>query len=220
MSYGRSYPSITITTLTLTLTTLASTYFITKKISQYGLAGSLRLLWEGDHLPPNIREAIDSLDELANRAIPKQGRKLDKIDCTIQLAKLNSVDDDGDDDNTGSYADNDNESVTTNTTTASASTTATANTAKTSSTSTSSNTTTSSASARRRHYIVSQTPQISKELITLSLNLDKLAAKVDAIQSHGDGDVRRRKKELSTLLVEMMDRVDAFISECGVEVNS
>jgi len=214
--YNRYYPSTilsTVTTAAITITTLASSYYITKKIAQYGLTGSLRLLWEGDHLPPNIRKAIDALDDLSERKIPKQGRKLDKIDCTIQLAKLNSVDDDddnnGDDDDTNN-TDNamDNESVNTTNTTNSTITTNTTNTM-------SSGSSTTTTSSRRRHYILSQTPQIKSELSGLSYNLDKLAAEVDAIQSHGDGEVKRRKKTLSTMLVQMMERVDGFISECG-----
>mmetsp|Transcript_28378 Transcript_28378/g.33613 ORF Transcript_28378/g.33613 Transcript_28378/m.33613 type:complete len:220 (-) Transcript_28378:276-935(-) len=219
MSSNRYYTSTilsSVTTAAITITTIASSYYITRKISQYGLTGSLRLLWEGDHLPPNIRNAIDALDDLSERKIPKQGRKLDKIDCTIQLAKLNSVDDDDDDDDDTEHA-VDNESVNTSTTTNSASTSTTNNTMQTTLSSGSSTTTSSS---RRRHYILSQTPQVSKELSSLSYNLDKLAAEVDAIQSHGDAEVKRRKKALSTLLVQMMERVDGFILECGVVVAS
>ena len=212
MSSNRYAPSIA--TIALTMTTLASTYLITKAISKYGVSGTLRLLWEGDHIPPHIRDAINSLDDLANRAIPKQARKLDKVDCIIQLAKLNSVDDENYD--SDAYYDIDDESAITNNTIASASTSATANSSNIS-TSSSSNTTTSS---RRRHYIIAQTPQLTKDLSGLSYNLDKLAAEVDAVQSHGDSEVKRRKKELSTLLVKMMERVDGFMVECGVTVSS
>ena len=144
-----------------------------------------------------MRDATDALDDIEERRIPKLGRKLDKVDCTIQLAKLNSVDNDDDDHSTTS-------SITNNTTTtnSSNSTSATAATAKTNNT--------------KKHYILSQTPKINKDLSGLSYNLDKLAAEVDAIQSHGDSSLRGRKKALSTHIVTMMDRVDGFISECGV----
>ena len=68
-----------------------------------------------------------------------------------------------------------------------------------------------------RHYILSQVPSLSKDLGMLSYKLDQLAAEVDAVQSHGDEDVKRQKKELSQKLVEMMSSCDGFMVECGVE---
>lgn len=210
----KRFHSVPISTIALTIVTLTSTYILTKQISKYSLAGFLRLLWEGDHLPPEIREAFETLNDLEERGIPNQGRKLDKIDCTIQLAKLNSVDND-DEEEEEDYTVTNNATADAN---SNATTNSTSTTRPSSASSASSTTTTSSSSSRRRHYIVSQTPQITRELSSLSYNLDKLAAKVDEVSSYGDMDVKRRKKELSTTLVKMMERVDGFIAECGVVV--
>jgi len=181
------------------LTTLVSSYLLSK----YGLYGTIRLIWEGDHLPPEIRNALDTLDTIAENRIPKLGRKLDVIDCTVQLAKLNSVDNDD--------VDTDSTPNATTTTVTSESDVITTETAAITNT-----TTTESPPKPKKHYILSQIPKISKDLSTLSYNLDKVAAEVDAIKSHGDTKVKLKKKAISTLLVTMMEQVDGFMSECGV----
>ena len=111
---------------------------------------------------------------------------MNRIETTIQTAKLNSVDDEIVDIHI-----------------------------PTSSTSSSGEGQTS-----QKHYILSQVPSLTTDLSTLSYTLDKLAAEVDSVQSHGDEDVRRRKKELSTKLVDMMGVCDGFIKECGVGESS
>ena len=131
--------------------------------------------------------------------------------CIIQLTKLNSVDNDDDDIEKDEEDAAINETIDTN---------SPANTNNfTRSTGSSSATVSSSSSERRRHYIVSQTPQITNELSSLSYNLDNLAARVHEVLSYGNADLKRRKKELSTKLVGMMEKVDGFISECGVVVH-
>lgn len=47
-----------------------------------------------DHLPPEIREALDELDDTEQTQIPKLIRKIDKIQIIIETAKLNTVDHD------------------------------------------------------------------------------------------------------------------------------
>jgi len=70
---------------------------------------------------------------------------------------------------------------------------------------------------QKKHYILSQAPSLSTDLSVLSYSLDKLAADVDTVQSHGDDDVRKRKKDLSKKIVQMMNVVDGFMKDCGVE---
>lgn len=48
----------------------------------------------------------------------------------------------------------------------------------------------------------------------VSHGLDRVAADVDSVQSHDDEEVKRRKKRLSTLVVEQMQRIDAFVDLC------
>lgn len=69
-----------------------SSLFLANLISKYGVQGALRYIWEGDHHPPEIREAIDELDEIEEMQIPKILSKIDKIQVIIQTAYLNSVD--------------------------------------------------------------------------------------------------------------------------------
>lgn len=45
-----------------------------------------------DHLPHEIRDALDALDDIEEDEIPKMVRKIDKVQVTVQTAFLNSVD--------------------------------------------------------------------------------------------------------------------------------
>jgi prefoldin subunit 5 len=63
----------------------------------------------------------------------------------------------------------------------------------------------------------SQIPSLSKDLATLSYNLDKLAAEIDSVQSHGCNTVKAKKKELSNVIVNMMNTLDALIQTCGFD---
>jgi hypothetical protein len=216
-------PSINVnaTTITITTTTILaaiSTYIATKSISKYGIQGTLRYIWEGDHLSPHIRHEMDTLASIQSKMI-QQKKKLNRVSVTIETAKLNSVDeiieegekDEKDLEGSSSSSPNDSNGVGGGTL------------HPTSEDETGASTSTSVSKGEQpsthmiRHYILSQVPSLSKDLGMLSYKLDQLAAEVDAVQSHGDEDVKRQKKELSQKLVEMMGSCDGFMVECGVE---
>lgn len=78
--------------IALTATTFtAISLLLYKPLSKYGIQGTLRLIWEGDAVPPHIRDQLDKLDVI-NSKLLKQSKKLKKIKTTIEMAKLNSVD--------------------------------------------------------------------------------------------------------------------------------
>lgn len=52
---------------------------------------------------------------------------------------------------------------------------------------------------------------LPKHLAWLSDDLDRLAAKVDGVQSQGEPEIKQRKKSLSTRLVKLMERIDILI---------
>lgn len=178
---------------------IATTYLLTKPLlSKYGLSGTLRLIWEGDHLPPHIRECVDELQDIEIK-LKKEKRTINRIKVVIETAKLNSVDDDDgnnpldphDQGNSssreirvGEVVGDDGNKLD---------------------------------SSIKQHYILCQVPSLSKDLGSLSYNLDKLAAQVDGVASHGDTDVKTMKKELSSKIVDMMTICDEFIKECGIE---
>ena len=89
MSYANRSPSIT--TITLSITTLVTTYLLTKSISKYGVSGAIRYIWEGDHLSPEVRYEMDQLESL-EKQMRIQKKKMNKIGFVIETAKLNSVD--------------------------------------------------------------------------------------------------------------------------------
>lgn len=173
-----------------TITTLGTItiYLLSKPISKYGLSGCLRYVWEGDHLPPHVRDAFDELDKVEYKQLKKERKRLEKIEVTIQLAKLNSVD--------SGMEGND----------------------KKSSASSSADSTVVEGD-ETLNDILAQTPTLTKDLAGLSYSLDVLASTVDSVGSHGNVDVKARKKVLSNALVQMMERVDSFLKECGVSVN-
>ena len=160
------------TILTITsLTSIIATYLTIKTISKYGVKGTLRYIWEGDHLPPHIRDAVDKLDEIELKMKKQMKRKLEKIETMIEVAKLNSVD--------GGEANDkvDDEST----------------------------------------LLLSSTlPTLSKDLSMISYTLDQLAASVDSVQTYGEIDLKKSKKELSASIVQMMEKVDTYLKLCGV----
>lgn len=76
-------------------TTSIITYYLKRTLSQYGVEGTLRLLWEGDHLPYEIRESMDELEDVNEKFEKKKFEaKIDQVEIVIQKAFLDSSDDD------------------------------------------------------------------------------------------------------------------------------
>ena len=215
--------------LTTSTTTLGLLYYLTHKSIQIinknygGISGFLRLIWEGDHLPWEIREAVDELERIEMKLLPKERRRLEKVEVAIQVAKLNSVDDDEDgnaDDvnnhdntedtfNENSLTNQDNGTTVKNINETKPNDPKPRSMEKHQETNTNNNT-------KHKHYILHQTPSLTKDLSTISYNLDKIASQVDAIQSYSDENVKGQKKKLSNELVKMMELVDGFLAECGI----
>mmetsp|Transcript_63214 Transcript_63214/g.75984 ORF Transcript_63214/g.75984 Transcript_63214/m.75984 type:complete len:179 (+) Transcript_63214:49-585(+) len=57
-----------------------------------GIYGILRLLWEGDHLPQEIRKSLNTLKKIEQTDIQKMKQSMDEIELGIEIAILNSVD--------------------------------------------------------------------------------------------------------------------------------
>jgi hypothetical protein len=198
--------NISLTAITLSITAILTTYIISKPLSKYGLSGTLRLVWEGDHLPSHIRASIDKLLAIEGN-IKKEKKKINTLSVTIETAKLNSVDEivmrDEDDveeqdkevQEQEQKEEKDYEII--------------------------GDTTPRNEShvppPPKRHYILSQVPSLMTDLSRLSYVLDKFAAELDQVSSHSDADVKRRKKELSKKVVDMMEVCDGFIQECGLD---
>ena len=65
---------------------------ITSSYHQHrGIDGILRLLWEGDHLPPHLRQSMDQLEKIEGRMI-KSETQLEHIEVLVEKARLDSVD--------------------------------------------------------------------------------------------------------------------------------
>jgi len=161
--------------------TVAATYYVQRLVTKYGIAGTARLIWEGDHLPTEVRESMDSLDEIEGVSIPKEERVLEKIEVTVETARLNTVDGPVFTTNTGGKNPTDDVVL----------------------------------SAGGDNEVLSQYPHLRTDISTLSYRLDKLAATADSAQSHGNVEVKRRKKQLSSIIVKMMERTDALMAACG-----
>jgi len=58
-----------------------------------------------------------------------------------------------------------------------------------------------------------ETNDLQKLLARISHDLDKLASQVDEVHSEGAPEVKRRKKNISGLVVHLMERVDFLITE-------
>ncbi|KAL7489002.1 hypothetical protein ACHAW6_014565 [Cyclotella cf. meneghiniana] len=60
--------------------------------------------------------------------------------------------------------------------------------------------------------IFQQYPQLRKDIGVFSTRLDKLAARIDSVISHSDELVKRRKKQLSSKIVLLMNELDKIIT--------
>lgn len=131
------------------------------------LQHSLTFALPVDHLPQEIRHAMDELDEIQIQRLPKQERTCERLELSLATASMDSVD-----------------------------------------------------GGDQEYASILITPAIRTELGILSDAVDKLVANIDAIDSHGDDNVRGRKKELSQQLVQLMARVDLLIAQVQTEPDS
>ena len=169
----------------ITLTTIVTTYTVSKLVSKYGFNGTLRYIWEGDHLPPHIRDAVDTLDDVEDQLNSSIQKKLKKVDVMMEVARLNSVDGGSNNiDNKSEKDDNDTQKE-------------------------------MDSEKKGRMMISDPPAPLIKDLGILSHKLDKLASEVDSVQSCNDAELKTRKKELSSRTVRLMDKVDEYIEECG-----
>jgi len=70
-----------------------ATAWLYRSVKDYGWDGTLRLIWEGDHYTPAVRDALDELENLETQAAVRTSL-MDLIETSLARAKLNTVDDD------------------------------------------------------------------------------------------------------------------------------
>lgn len=142
-----------------TVVTAAASVWIYRSVSQYGLEGTLRYIWEGNPYPPEIRTAMTRLEKV-ERAIEREAI-LERLEESLARAKLDSVED---------------------------------------------------VAIMEPQWIIAHAPRdLEKDLAKVSHDLDSLAAKVDAVPSHGVEQIKRRKKLCSERIVAMMERADYML---------
>ena len=151
-----------------------------------------------------MRLAMDKLDEIEFSRLPKQERRLERLEIEVEVAFLDSVEG-GDDCNDADSQQLSHEAPTpvrANTTQKRRPFSADIN----------SDMQTTSTSQHARETI-QVTGKVKKDLSLLSDALDKLVASIDSVESRGSAEVRKRKKGLSSYAVKLMDRVDGLISQ-------
>lgn len=60
--------------------------------------------------------------------------------------------------------------------------------------------------------IFQQCPELRTQIGIFSSTLDKIAASIDAVKSHSDDEVKKRKKQLSNGIVKLMNDLDSIIT--------
>mmetsp|Transcript_9654 Transcript_9654/g.11554 ORF Transcript_9654/g.11554 Transcript_9654/m.11554 type:complete len:170 (+) Transcript_9654:78-587(+) len=70
----------------------ASTIWICSTLSKYGLDGTLRYIWVGDPLSPEVRQSVSTLEKVESK-IPKLEKLLMQIEEALSKARLDSIDD-------------------------------------------------------------------------------------------------------------------------------
>jgi hypothetical protein len=138
-------------------------------VSMHGFDGALRLIWEGSAYRPGIRERMEVLDEVEDRADHLEHTRLSPLERGLETAI-------------------------------------------------SSDKSPSPSNGRGSNYrhiwettVRNEGLDLQKTLAGLSDQLDTFAAKVDAVNSTGEPEVKARKKAMSSKLVETMQRVDRLV---------
>lgn len=143
-----------------TVATAALSVWLCKSLSQYGLEGTVRYIWEGDPYPPEIRDTRTRLEKV-ERAIQEECI-LDRLEESLARARLDSVDE---------------------------------------------------VTIIEPQWIIAHAPyDLEKDLAKVSHDLDTFAANVDAVPSHGDAELKMRKKKCSERVVTMMARADFMLA--------
>mmetsp|Transcript_15411 Transcript_15411/g.21776 ORF Transcript_15411/g.21776 Transcript_15411/m.21776 type:complete len:170 (+) Transcript_15411:192-701(+) len=70
----------------------ASSIWIGRTVSKYGIDGMLRYIWVGDPLSPEVRESVSTLEQVESK-IPKLEKLLMQIEEALSKARLDSIDD-------------------------------------------------------------------------------------------------------------------------------
>lgn len=122
---------------------------------------------------------MEELDELEYSKLPKQETLLEQLEIEIEVASLNSIDDDDLTQQPYTFLRQSPDS----------------------STSTGGSTT-------RVHV----TGKIKKDVAMLSSALDNLIASIDSIPSLQSNEIKQRKKQLSNVAVQLLERIDIVIS--------
>jgi hypothetical protein len=170
----------------VTATAAATYYYLLRPtVEEYGWEGTLKFIWEGDAYPGHIRHYIDILENAeVERSI--QESKIHGMETALELARLDSVDDDETDHGHSLSKDT------------------------------------------VERWIVNYSPDgnLERTLVNVSDVLDKLAAKVDGVvlssSAKDDTDtnlmrqIKQRKKILSKVLVNDMERCDALVASFQV----
>ncbi len=136
-----------------------------------------------DPLPPDIRLAMEKLDDLEYSKLPKQEYLLEQLELEIEVASLNSVDDD----------------VTTHPSPLRQQQT--------------NPNTTSSGTLNNYGGGVHVSGKTKQNIAILSSKLDDLVAAIDSIASLQSHELKQRKKELSNVAVKLLERIDILISK-------
>ncbi len=121
---------------------------------------------------------MEELDELEYSKLPKQESLLEQLEIEIDVASLNSIDDDHAAQQTPAFLRQSPDSST------------------------------STGSTTRVHV----TGKIKKDVAMLSSALDNLIASIDSIPSLQSNEVKQRKKHLSNVAVQLLERIDIVIS--------
>ncbi len=136
-----------------------------------------------DPLPPDVRLAMEKLDELEYSKLPKREHLLEQLELEIELASLNSVDDD----------------VTTHQSPLRHQTNP--------------NTTSAGTLNNSHGGGVHVSGKTKQNIAILSSKLDDLVAAIDSIATLQSHELKQRKKVLSSEAVKLLERIDILISK-------
>lgn len=80
-----------IGTIALSTAAAATSFFLYQSVTEYGVEGTMRYIWEGEPYSPRIREYLNTLEKAATD-LEKQQATIAAIEEALERARLNSVD--------------------------------------------------------------------------------------------------------------------------------
>eukprot|EP00549_Striatella_unipunctata_P025130 CAMPEP_0118716572 /NCGR_PEP_ID=MMETSP0800-20121206/27574_1 /TAXON_ID=210618 ORGANISM="Striatella unipunctata, Strain CCMP2910" /NCGR_SAMPLE_ID=MMETSP0800 /ASSEMBLY_ACC=CAM_ASM_000638 /LENGTH=146 /DNA_ID=CAMNT_0006623005 /DNA_START=197 /DNA_END=637 /DNA_ORIENTATION=+ len=75
--------------------TIGGSYMLHQLMKKYGFNGTMQLIWTGDHLDPDLRDVVDTLDDMEETELRTLDFRLTQVEVFIERTKCKGGSADG-----------------------------------------------------------------------------------------------------------------------------